>query len=579
LRLTLHRDIPEDAGLGAQWNALVFGMDQPQIFYTYEWALAVSRAYRAYLDPLLWLAYVGSDLVGVAALAESKRLPGAAFLLTAATADYCDFICRPETATELAGAVLTELKRNGYNDVTLANAPADSPAMGAVAAAAKSCSYRMYSRSAYRCARIVMGDNTQRQQIRSSVRKRVKQQITALGKIAPVNLAHMCNGDITESLPEFFRMHVSRFLTTGRVSNLVRPERREFLNQLSALLSAQGWAINSRLMLGDMPAAWNYGFRFAGTWFWYQPTVNNRVLKHSPGVCLLGKIVESACDMPDVQVVDLGLGAEEYKERFANGARETRHLTLRTSAAGHLKDVLRHRAAVMAARSPAVENFLRRQRGRITAAKNLGYKRVQRRVADLLRDALAPRVEVIFHEWQSSFMGGSSGCSLRPLDHEFIAAAAIRHCDDAGTQIYLSRAAQRLEEEKCPGYALTNRDGVPLHFCWTADFNGFYATELKWRLQSSVANSMLIFDCWTPATERGKGFYTQAISILARQLHATGSKPWIFTATTNEASIRGIEKAGFVPRFSIQRRRSMFRTQLVQSSIFKSTLDHPVFAA
>ena len=42
-----------------------------------------------------------------------------------------------------------------------------------------------------------------------------------------------------------------------------------------------------------------------------------------------------ACDMDEMEVVDLGLGAEGYKERFGNSTRQTLHVTLTRSWPRH----------------------------------------------------------------------------------------------------------------------------------------------------------------------------------------------------------------------------------------------------
>ena len=72
MRLVLHREIPEDNNLARQWNELVWQMECPEVFYTYEWALAVSRAYRDSITPLLMLAYEQDSLVGVVSLATNR---------------------------------------------------------------------------------------------------------------------------------------------------------------------------------------------------------------------------------------------------------------------------------------------------------------------------------------------------------------------------------------------------------------------------------------------------------------------------------------------------------------------------
>ena len=68
MRIAVHREIPEDAGLRSQWNALVDTMERPEVFYTYEWAVAVQRAYHSTMVPLLVLAYDDDALVGVLVL-------------------------------------------------------------------------------------------------------------------------------------------------------------------------------------------------------------------------------------------------------------------------------------------------------------------------------------------------------------------------------------------------------------------------------------------------------------------------------------------------------------------------------
>ena len=79
----------------------------------------------------------------------------------------------------------------------------------------------------------------------------------------------------------------------------------------------------------------------------------------SPGVYLLAKIIHEACEDPGVSVVDLGLGAEGYKERFANSCRQTLHVTLTRSYSEHLRGVVRYRAAQVLKKWPAGEKAAR----------------------------------------------------------------------------------------------------------------------------------------------------------------------------------------------------------------------------
>jgi CelD/BcsL family acetyltransferase involved in cellulose biosynthesis len=65
-----------------------------------------------------------------------------------------------------------------------------------------------------------------------------------------------------------------------------------------------------------------------------------------------------------MKVVDLGLGAEGYKERFGNGTRQTLHVTVTRSWYRHVKEIVRYRAAGALKQSPKVESGVRRILGR-----------------------------------------------------------------------------------------------------------------------------------------------------------------------------------------------------------------------
>jgi len=366
LRLVLRGDIPDD--LGPQWNALVDQMERAEIFYTYEWAQAASRAFHASVTPLLFLAYEGEALAGVAALAtdSSQRK---AFFLTGTTADYCDFISHPDQRPEFLHLVLHELQRLRMPMLVAANLPADSATSDTLTHAAAECEYHLFSRPAYDCAQVVFRSSVEREAIKQAISadKRLRYCLKNLSKHGPLTIDHLKSWeDVRSALPGFFEMHIARFHSAGRSSNLIHPGRQTFLRELARLLSQKGQMVLTRLSVGDRPIAWNYGFQFAGSWFYYQPTFDVAWQRYSPGVCLLAKIVESACDDPGIRVVDLGLGAEGYKERFTTSVRQTLHVTVTNSALRRFREAARYNAASVIKSSPFVENCVRHVLGRVS---------------------------------------------------------------------------------------------------------------------------------------------------------------------------------------------------------------------
>jgi CelD/BcsL family acetyltransferase involved in cellulose biosynthesis len=367
LRIVLHREIPEDPRLCRQWNDLVLQTERPEVFYTCEWALAVQSAYRASLSPLLFLGYVGESLIGVASLATDSSEETIGFL-AGNTADYCEFLSRPRHRAWFVDAVFAQLTKidEKAKFIALANLPADSATSAALRIAARNHDLQIFVRPAYLCAQVDLGSGEKRQELKKSLsnKKKVRRFLRAMECEGPVRFLHLQSQDeIQTELTAFADAHVARFQATHRTSSLSTPERRFFLEELVRRFSGTGIVTLSMLTVGERTIAWNYGFRFQGSWFWYQPTFDSRHEENSPGHCLLSRIVMEACDIDEMKVVDLGLGAEGYKERFGNRTRQTLYVTVAGSWRRHLREVLRYRAASLLKKSPKVESALRRMLG------------------------------------------------------------------------------------------------------------------------------------------------------------------------------------------------------------------------
>jgi CelD/BcsL family acetyltransferase involved in cellulose biosynthesis len=568
LRLSLHHEIPENEILRSQWDDLVLRMGRPEVFYTCEWARAVQRAYSSSLRPLLILARDGAALAGVAALAIGKAENEVSFL-AGTTADYCDFVAPPQFLPDFASAVFAELRGLGIKQASLANVPADSPTARLLVRVAREHGYSIFSRPAYLCGRVTFVSELERQSLRQAVQRKqmVRRHLKSLGKIAPVRLSHLkSREEIAQALPGFVSAHISRFLSMGLASNLMHAERRTFLAELGALLSAREWVTLSTLAVGERPVAWNYGFQFGSSWFWYQPTFDGSFEQFYPGFCLLAKIIEEACGHAEISEVDLGLGEETYKERFANDSLQTLHLTASRSVTAHARVAGRYHAASAIKRTPALERALRgllrvcsSAREHMRSSGLLGFMRGLVRRAGRL---LFAHEELAFFSYPGHSTAGTGVVRARPhiepLDSQLLAASAMKYADDSETVQYLIRAARRLREQNAEGFVLFDGEDAPAHFCWATDYANFYAEELKQTLEAPSSRAALIYDCWTPAAARGRGYYSAAISAVASRLTEKGRESWIFTATSNRSSLRGIEKSGFVPQFSLVRRRLLF---------------------
>jgi CelD/BcsL family acetyltransferase involved in cellulose biosynthesis len=361
LRIVSHRSIPEDSSLHRRWNELALQVERPEVFYACEWALAMQAAYGALLTPLLFLGYDGDDLVGVASLATDAAGANMSFL-GATTADYCEFLSPPGRRPEFVDGVFAELVKLKPKFLQLANLPADSATADALRQASAKHSFHIYARPAYLCAQVDLGSGEKRHELKASLasKKKLRRYLREMEREGPVTFVHLQSWtEIQSALPRFADAHVARFIATGRTSSLATSERRRFLEELARRFSDSGVVTLSVLKVNDQPVAWNYGFQFHGSWFWYQPTFDSRWEEQSPGYCLLARIVMDACDQEDMNRVDLGLGAEGYKERFGNSTRQTLYITATTSWSCHLKEITRYRTATLLSRSPRIESVVR----------------------------------------------------------------------------------------------------------------------------------------------------------------------------------------------------------------------------
>jgi CelD/BcsL family acetyltransferase involved in cellulose biosynthesis len=568
MRIVLHRDIPDDPLLQQEWNALVQEMERPEVFYTHQWALAAFRAFGESLAPVLVLTYEGEKLTGVAALATHPAGKTVSFLCST-SADYCDLLSHPDHRAQLLDAVLAELHRAGLPSIVLTSLPAESATIKALRAVARQRSYHLFVRPTAVCAQVDLGPQEERVKLKAALGKKkiFRHSMNSLGREGPVSFGHLVKWEAIEPvLTNFNVAHVARFLAMGRFSNMVSAQRRAFLSELARLLSGSGWLVLSRILVGDRPIAWNYGFQFQGSWFWYQPTFDTSYERFSPGYCLLSKIISEACDKAEMRVVDLGLGAEGYKDRLANSARSTLHASLTKSLDRHMREIVRYYAARAVKFVPGAESAVRVVLGYIARTRRrFAEDGIQgpvaggmKRVASLLNSC----EEVLFYQWMGDRSAATrqvswEGLNLQPVDLETLAIAAMSYENEGDTLSYLLRSARRLHPNKGQGFALLDPDSTPVHFCWVASFEGFEMEGLKTRLSAPSQNAAMIFDCWTPQSKRGRGYFGIALSLVVRHVSQAGQEPWTFTAITNNSVRRITERAGFERRYSMICRKTL----------------------
>ena len=353
-RLEVFRTVPADAEFRQQWNALAQSMEHPEVFYTWEWAAAVSRSF-AEVRPLILAMFRDNSLAGIVAL-EERNL---GTFLTAPTADYCEFVSAPADRREFIELVLQELIDLRLGSLKLSNIPSESETVGVLRSVSTKLDYAQFSRPAYSCAQVLLESPQRRIQAATAARNSPK-RTARLSRLGAIRLEHCCEWrEFAGEFDNFVNAHIARFRAQGKVSSLEEHERRHFLQELGALLSEQGSLRCSVLRLGDRPVAWHFGMAYQGKWFWYQPAFDLSCDGASPGTYLLREVIREAATSPEFTAIDLGLGDESYKTQYASSARRTLHFTLDISKLRLAKEISRYYAARVVKRSPKLERLAR----------------------------------------------------------------------------------------------------------------------------------------------------------------------------------------------------------------------------
>ena len=108
---------------------------------------------------------------------------------------------------------------------------------------------------------------------------------------------------------------------TGTVDFFALRWTRELVERIAAERGASFGGVLCALYAGDELVAAHLGMRSERAWHWWFPVYNRKFARYSPGGILLLRVAEAAAKS-GASVLDLGKGADAYKESFATGGVE-----------------------------------------------------------------------------------------------------------------------------------------------------------------------------------------------------------------------------------------------------------------
>lgn len=135
-------------------------------------------------------------------------------------------------------------------------------------------------------------------------------------EVGPLRLeAHTTDRDILKFLmawksAQYKRLGILNLFSLKWVADLLERFRITETEHFSGMLSA--------LYVGDRVIAVHLGIRSNGVLSWWFPAFDRAYGKYSPGLILLTKLAETAKEL-GIRRIDLGQGAEQYKDSFKSG--------------------------------------------------------------------------------------------------------------------------------------------------------------------------------------------------------------------------------------------------------------------
>ncbi|OFV83763.1 MAG: hypothetical protein A2W26_08605 [Acidobacteria bacterium RBG_16_64_8] len=137
-------------------------------------------------------------------------------------------------------------------------------------------------------------------------------------EVGPLNIEHDTNS--VDDLVETIERKRAQYRRTGHRDALADPWRQALLHDLLKSASPDCHGVTSRLVAGGKTLSWHFGLRGRSVFHYWFPVIEERWSRFSPGQVLLMGMVAFEAERGSI-VVDLGAGDEEYKRRFATGAR------------------------------------------------------------------------------------------------------------------------------------------------------------------------------------------------------------------------------------------------------------------
>jgi CelD/BcsL family acetyltransferase involved in cellulose biosynthesis len=318
LSLTVHRAAP--AALASEWAALADPCHPGAAFRSVAWLDSWWNAHSTGCDPCILVVHRGTRPVAILPLyrdGECLRLMGDGTV----GSDYLGVIARREEVDSAAQLLAQELVSLEGGELELDGLADDEPLLGPLGRAFRGraiveprlpCPFVTLPRDfdAWLAA-LPDGAGAQFHRRDKWLRKRPGYRLEIL----------RTPSEIARGMEQLFELHRRRWALEGGSEAIFSARTTEFHRHAAQRLAEIGWAAVFVLSVEDAARAVLYGFRHGDRFAFYQSGHDPEWRPRAVGTVLLGHVLRWAA-AEGLREFDFLRGNEDYKRRWANGARQ-----------------------------------------------------------------------------------------------------------------------------------------------------------------------------------------------------------------------------------------------------------------
>ncbi|HEX7114271.1 MAG TPA: GNAT family N-acetyltransferase [Steroidobacter sp.] len=320
------------------WNELSARSETNTIFQTYEWFDAWWSVFGPHNDLFFLVLRKRGEVVGFAPFMLRRLGPGIKQLEFVGTgnADYQDLVLAADRLEGLRAAFdFLRVQAHRWMRVKLVNLPAASSTWQFLREQGPGLGLYWMEEASASCPSLRI-EGHEEEARRLTQKYSMRRPLNWFTRQGPVRFRRIeALPEIEEALPRFYDQHVRRWRSVGGHSLFEDPRQRAFYQRLAQNLHGTGWLHFSVVEVAGEPLAFHYGFDYDGTLIWYKPSFEVRHAEHSPGLVLIGQLIEDAVRRGKREL-DFTVGEESFKQRFTNHQRRNVYVGVYHSRAAHM---------------------------------------------------------------------------------------------------------------------------------------------------------------------------------------------------------------------------------------------------